>query len=66
MQLLSALDQIIGPLWAALFLSAALVAVGVALHVTGALVRRVCAGISARRALRDWLRKVFEAGILRH
>jgi hypothetical protein len=66
MQLLSALHQIIEPLWAALFLSAALVAVGVAVHVTGALLRRLCAAISARRSLRNWLHKVFEAGMLRH
>lgn len=63
MQLLSALDQIIEPLWAALCLSVTLVAIGVAVHVAGALLRRPSAGASALRA---WLHKVFETGAPPH
>ena len=44
MQLLSALDQITEPLWAALYVSVALVAIGVVTQAAAALLPRLCTG----------------------
>ena len=57
MQLLSALDQMVGLLWLSLLVSGALVACGLAVYGTGELAARY-RGDARRQVFRDWLRKL--------
>ncbi len=58
MQLLSALDQMVGLLWISLLVSGVLVAGGIAIHGTGLMAARLYRGASARRRVRDGFRKL--------
>ncbi len=61
MQLLSALDQMVGLLWISLLVSGTLVACGIALHGTGALVARLFRNVPKQRSFREWLRQLGKA-----
>jgi hypothetical protein len=64
MQLLAALDQIAEGLNAAIIVAAALVGLGMIVHATILLIKRLHAGSSKRAGIRDWARRVGEALLL--
>jgi hypothetical protein len=61
MQLLSALDQMVGLLWISLLVSGVLVAGGIAIHGTGQMAARLYRGASGRWRFRDVFRKLGRA-----
>jgi len=64
MPLLSALDQIGDALWQAIYVAAALVALGMIAHATILLAKHLRSGSSKRARIREWARRVCEAVLL--